>query len=412
MKFLKETLLVLSLLLLSAPFLAMGTFAASSANACSITILKENSGNNAIQTAINNAESGVTGPKICIDSGTYPEQLTISNSGIQLIGLGTSPLIQPTSVTSNAQDFDNGNAPIAAIILVGGSTSASITGVVLKNLDVDGTYDSSSFTGCGVGFDGILFQDASGTVTGNTVNNILLSQSLAGCQPGLSIYVATYSGLTSTVSITNNMATNYNKNGITCNDAGTTCTIKDNTASFYTAYEPYIAPNGIQVAFGALGTVSGNTVENNMCTLASVCGPNMETQTQSCGILTYESATGTVISKNIVTDNDIGVCVGSDTATVKGNTISGSTAAAIEQYDGTGTYTASGNTLSTNNPIGFEILNDGQGSPTSFNSVIGKNTFGATSPKIQIQTETPGTVTLHYHGETTTYSGTSTTDIS
>ncbi len=250
------------------------------------------------------------------------------------------------------------------------------------------------------------------TKPGEAHNVYMPSASLAGCQDGQGIYVQTVSGQSSAVTISNDKVTNYNKNGITCNDAGTTCSINGNTASFYTPYEPYIGPNGIQVAFGANGTVGSNTVENNACTLSGICGRGSAAQWQSdgCGIITYQAATGTKVSSNTATGNDIGICVNLDTASVISNKVSSSNDAGIMQYDGIGTYSAASNTLS-NNPIGVEILNDGTGTPTFTSSITG-GTFGTDPIRIQIQTVSPGTVTLHYGGYTDVVSGTATDDIS
>jgi parallel beta-helix repeat protein len=415
----RTIVLSLAFLFLASSFLIFAPVASASSSSCSVTILKENGSNNAIQSAINAAEAGTTGPVICITGpGTYPEQLQITssdpstNTGIQLIGVGSAqPLIQPTSVSSNGADVDT-SLPIAAIIFVGGPSS-SITGVVIQNLNVDGTTASSSFSNCATDYMGIIYQDASGTISGNTVNGIYLPAADAGCQDGQGIYVQTALGQTSTVTIASNQVTNYNKNGITCNDANTNCKISKNLASFYTTYEPYIAPNGIQIGFGAVGKVSLNTVENNICTVGApsgTCGNNLETQTQGCGILTYQSASGTAVSSNTATDNDIGICLAEDAASANGNTVSGSNAAAILQYDGTGTYSANKNALS-NNPIGFEILNDG-GVSSSFTSVVkGGNTFGTDPIKVQVQTES-ATVVLYFIGHKFTITGTATVDIS
>ena len=67
-----------------------------------------------------------------------------------------------------------------------------------------------------------------------------------------------------TVSIANNIVTNYGKNGITCNEIGTACMISGNTV---TGRGPVVlgdaAQNGIQIAWGATALVQGNTVSGN-----------------------------------------------------------------------------------------------------------------------------------------------------
>jgi parallel beta-helix repeat protein len=286
--------------------------------ACSVTVSGENVTDNAIQTAITEAELGVTGKTICIASGTYPEQLAITGSGIQLIGLGSQDnptIIQPTMVATNTYDTAT-NQPIAAIILVGYYTAMSISGVVLQNLVVDGSAASSSFTSCAYDYMGILYQDASGDVLGNVVENIYLPPGLAGCQSGQGVFVQTESGQSSAVSISGNEVTNYDKNGITCNEDSTTCWISSNTVYPLATYQYIIASNGVQIAYGATGTVSDNTIGgNDYC--AQNGGP-ATCSTVATGILTYES-TGVSVSGNSLYSNDVGAYLQADSGTVSVN---------------------------------------------------------------------------------------------
>jgi len=404
----KVILLTIVAILVASPLLAAPVGAAAAG--CSVTVQHENATNTAIQQAIDNAELGVTGPIVCVSSSgnPYPEQVVITSSNIQLIGVSaTQPLIQPTSVITNSQDPDR-STPVAAIVLVEGTSTSPITGVVIRGIDVDGTMATSSFNGCSADYIGIYFQDASGTVRSSTVNGLYLSPSLAGCQDGLGVFVRTDSGASSTVLISRNTVTNYQKNGITCNDAGTTCTVTGNAVSFYSPYAPYIAPNGIQIAFGALGKVTANRVSGNVCTLSGACGSNLITQAQGTGILTYQSASSTQVSGNTLTGNDLGVgsYLDSGPLTVRSNTIQSSTFAGIVQYDGT--YVASRNTLS-GNPLGVAVISDGSG-PNVVSHISG-NTISGQTYSVQIQTVSPGTATVTYNGHTFHVSGDSTVNI-
>lgn len=396
------------------PFLSGLAVPSVGAFSCSVTILAENGGNNAIQLALNNAADGVTGKTICVGSGTFPEQLNITSasaSHISLVGLGTSSnptIIMPNSVVTNSRDFDNSGLPEAAIILVGNSTSSSLTGVSIHNLLVNGASSVSSFSGCASDYMGILYQDASGTVSNNTVENTYLPPADYGCQDGQGVYVQTDSGLASTLSITNNHVINYNKNGITCNDVGTTCTIQKNTVYPFASVTPFIAPNGIQIGFGAVGNVRANSISGNVCDLSPICGPNPSTQTQSCGILTYSSGTGTIVSGNTATANQVGICGVLDSAPQNSNVVSASTAYAVLQYDGT--YSASKNTL-TNNPAGFVIISDGFG-PNDVSTIKSNNHFTSDSILLEILTTIPGTATVHYGGHTYLISGNANVTIS
>jgi hypothetical protein len=404
----KVVILTIVAILIASPLIVAPTGAAAAS--CSVIILHENGTNTAIQDAINNAELGVTGPIVCVSSSgnPYPEQVVISSSNIQLVGVSkTAPLIQPTSVTSNSADPDSSTS-VAAIVLVEGTATSAISGVVIRGINVDGTQATSSFTGCSTNYIGIYFQDASGTVNDNTVNGLYLPPTLAGCQDGLGVFVRTDSGASSNVLISRNTVTNYQKNGITCNDAGTTCTVTANKVSFYSPYAPNIAPNGIQIGFGALGKVTLNTVSGNVCTLSGACGSNLITQSQGTGILTYESAVGTLVTRNTLSGNDLGVGSYLDAGSlpVRYNTIHGSTFAGIVQYDGT--YVAARNTLS-GNPLGVAVVSDGSG--PNVVSHISRNTISGQTYSVQIQTVSPGTAAVTYNGHTYHVSGDSTVDI-
>lgn len=378
---------------------------------CVTTVTQENVGGNAVQAAINGASPGAV---ICVAAGVYPEQLSITQS-LTLIGLGNghNPTeIQPTAVVQNSADPDT-STPEYNIILVGGGTS--VTGVTISNLVVDGSKASSTFTSCADDYEGILFLNAGGVITGNTVQNVYLPTSLGGCQPGDAIEVQTGTG-SSSVTISNNQALNYNKNGITCNDKGTTCNINQNTVSWSSAfsavYSPLIAPNGIQIGYGAVGKVTDNTVSGNTCTdAAAPCGPNLITQTQSAGILTYQSGAGTVVSGNTLKGNDIGIALVCDAVTADQNTIQSSTAAGIVLQDGT--YQVTDNSVSTS-PVGIAMFADGSPAPCvgSAGATLRGNGLSHVTQAGMVVTTAPGTFAMTSDGGfSQTVTGTSVVNI-
>jgi len=290
----------------------------------------------------------------CFEAGTYNTQITVTSDNVVLAATpGTSPsqvVIQPTAASATAQDPDTGQ-PEAPIILVQGAT-----GVIVQGLTVNGSQGSAP-TACSPNYIGILFLGASGEVIDSTVENINLQNvNLYGCQSGDGILVQSPSSQSSTVSIVGNNVVGYQKNGITCNDQGTTCAVNDNTVSALTAAQPYIAQNGIQIGFGAVGSVTGNTVSGNECDLSSICGPNYITQTQGSGILTYESGQGTVIRHNTVEGNDIGILSYGGIADLMNNVVQNNRFEGMYLSDGT--FTSTGNRVSGGN-IGIAVVSDG-----------------------------------------------------
>jgi len=110
---------------------------------------------------------------------------------------------------------------------------------------------------------GIYFQNASGTVTESAVLNEVLPAGFTGCQSGEGIYIESGSGGISTVNVNNSTVENYHKNGITGNSAGTTLTATNNPVVGQGSTSG-AAENGIQIGFGATGTITSNTITDDI----------------------------------------------------------------------------------------------------------------------------------------------------
>ncbi|HEU0026268.1 MAG TPA: right-handed parallel beta-helix repeat-containing protein [Ktedonobacterales bacterium] len=139
-----------------------------------------------------------------------------------------------------------------------------------------------------------------------------------GAQHGVAVYWVF--GSAATGKIVNNTIWNYQKGGIAVNGVGSSATISGNTV---TGLGPvsFIAQNGIQVGFGATGTVMGNTVSDNSYT---------GTSTQSGGILVAGGdcyggpyTTDTEIVGNTVINNDVGIWM----SNIQGDCVSAPTTA-------------------------------------------------------------------------------------
>jgi hypothetical protein len=237
-----------------------------------------------IQQAIDGVPAGST-IKIC--PATYREQVVITQQ-VKLMGIVYATqdaivILPPAGgMVGNAVSVDSGN-PIAAQILVKDTTGP----VAISNLTVDGT--GNNISGCEPNLMGVLFQNASGSLTHVAVRNEVLGAGLGGCQSGQGIFVQTAAGLTSTVSIVNSSVHAYNKNGITGNDVGTTLTVTGNYVQGAGVVPvPGAAQNGIQLGFGAAGKVSGNTVIDNIYGDPTVAA--------SADILLYDTAANSGIS--------------------------------------------------------------------------------------------------------------------
>jgi parallel beta-helix repeat protein len=256
-----------------------------------------------IQSAVDAANTGDT---IRVCPGTYVEQVLITKS-LTIHG-DNGAIVMPSAVTVNGSDIPSGT-PVAAVILVKDASPVEI-----GNLIVDGS--NNGISECSPDFKGILFQNASGAIRHNAVRHIRLSPSFPGCQSGEAIEVETASGLSSTVTVHDNSVWDYQKNGITANEAGTEATITTNTV---TGIGPTTgaAQNGIQVGFGATGSITGNRIADNIW--ASCVSPS-ECATNATGVLVFESD-GVVVANNTAGSNQIGIFIGGNNSTVRANTV-------------------------------------------------------------------------------------------
>jgi len=192
-------------------------------------------------------------------------------------------------------------------------TAAQIGGTVTGTLDATGcnigVYYGPGSSGSVVGatvenanYYGVVNDGGSVAVTNSTITNIGESP-FNGSQHGVGIYWAYHSAATGTIK--NNLVTKYQKGGIVVNGAGSSATITGNTVTGLGTVD-FIAQNGIQIGFGATGTITGNTVSGNEYT-----GTNFAS---SGGILVVGGpfygdpfSTGINVTKNVVTNNDVGV---------------------------------------------------------------------------------------------------------
>jgi hypothetical protein len=301
-----------------------------------------------IQAAVNYPSSTIV--KVC--PGIYREQVVI-NKPLNLQGVvSTAPpptqdaavILPPlTGLIQNTTDVFT-SAPVAAQLLV----LNTVGPVLISNLTVDGKGNGLS---CGPDVRGILFQNASGTVNHVAVRNQVPNDVRNGCQVGHAIWVESAISSFSTVLVENSSVHNYNKNGIVGRRAGTTLNVTGNyvQGSGLAPCPPpdgctTAAQNGIEIVFGARGTIKGNNVIDNI-----YGDPIIAT---SSDILLYDAAeaSGIAVTGNTLGNSNIPIGLVAATAnfgdavTVTGNKISGpSTIDGIDVC--TNNNTVTGNTI-------------------------------------------------------------------
>ena len=242
---------------------------------------------NAAFTRIQDAvDAAAPGSQIRVCKGTYVEQVSISKA--LDLEADSGAVLMPASMQANATSLASGSA-IAAALLVSNTTNVTIRG-----LTVDGA--NNGISQCTPNLMGIFFQNASGEVDRVAVRNFKLSASLNGCQSGTGIFVQSGNGGVSQVEIHRSTIHDFQKNGITANEIGTTATMDENVV---TGLGPTTgaAQNGIQIGFGAGGSIQNNTVTNNVwapCTAVAACtavATNILV-TQSDGVIVKDNVAG------------------------------------------------------------------------------------------------------------------------
>jgi parallel beta-helix repeat protein len=219
-----------------------------------------NAGFTHIQDAVDAASPG---DEIHICKGIYVEQVAIHKS--LTIDADNGAILMPSSMQANTSSLFDA-APIATALLV-----ADATGVSISGLTVDGV--NSGISQCAPDLIGISFQNASGELDRIAVRNFKLTASLNGCQSGTGIFVQSGNGGVSKVEIEHCTVHDFQKNGITADEIGTVTIIRRNIV---TGVGPTTgaAQNGVQIGFGAGGSILDNVVTNNVwapCTAVASC---------------------------------------------------------------------------------------------------------------------------------------------
>jgi len=332
--------------------LAFTIFAAISANAAG-TVFVGGCGTPSfptIQDGVNHATAGAT---VDVCPGTYPEQVIINKRlTLQGIAVGTSNqavVAAPAGgVVANTVSLTTGEL-IAAQVWV-----HDTTGVTISNLTVDGA--SNGISACSPDLVGVYYQDASGVVEHIVARNQTagLTSLLNGCQWGLGIFVqsgvSTVTGKagTSTVTVRDSSVHDFQKNGITGNEVGTTMNAILNQVRGQ-GPTTGAAENGIQIADGADGEAVNNTVID---TIYSPCVSISDCAATANGILIFDSE-GISVTSNHVGNTQGGIAiVGDGVSSADNQTISGNVLDGTLVFDGIDVCGSNGGTLNNNTVAG------------------------------------------------------------
>ena len=229
-------------------------------------------------------------------NGTVAMQITASApcvpTGLIRDGINlTAAEVDPTGTVTGPVDASGCNIGV----YYGPGTSGSVT-----NADISGA-----------DYYGVVVNAAAVNITNSSIHNIG-KVPFDGTQHGVGVLYTTINqalgvtGPAATGTLSGNTITLYQKNGVVVSGTGAVVAVQNNTV---TGNGPvnYIAQNGIQMSYGATGTITGNTVSGNEYTGANGAS--------SGGIIIVGGAfysglpysTGISVTKNVVTNNDVGV---------------------------------------------------------------------------------------------------------
>lgn len=245
-------------------------------------------------------------PSIAVCPGTYAEQLTITKA-VTLKTAGTSgsaDVVLPASPQNTKTPCDEAPGtgefqPDQDGVSICTSGVVAITGLKFEPKWAKGTCNDSLYGILVAGGATLKAKDV--TVDGGGAFPI------NGCQGGIGIQVgmawtkpvevghATLQGVT---------VTDYQKNGITVDGAGSSATITGTTVTGAGA-TPETAQNGIQVSNGASAKIKASKVSGNECDHSS-CGPDGLSQYQATGLLLFGAAPGSSVASTELAGNDIG----------------------------------------------------------------------------------------------------------
>ena len=198
-----------------------------------------------IQKAVDLASPGDT---INALAGTFNEQVDIGKQ-ITLNGAGEgsttikSPALLATKFTTSSP-----NKPVVYV---------HATGVAISHL----TVDANGVGNANYRLEGIAFYNAGGSVSNTTIVHVRETP-LNGDQHGVALYAFNDDSVARTIDVTDATISDYQKNGMALNGDGLTANVSGGQVTGAGATS-LIAQNGVQIGFGAQGSITGTEISGN-----------------------------------------------------------------------------------------------------------------------------------------------------
>jgi len=322
-----------------------------------------------IAYALIQAPAGAT---INIAAGTYSESPRITRSVTLNGAAAASTIVAPLLANQLPAP-----APINSGSVIIDINGAGIN-VVVRNLTV--RFPSNNYPGvANAPVRGIWVTGGANARIENNIVTEIHDATISGAQTGDCIRAGDPTrGGSGTFEVLNNQLSRCQKTGVTANQTGTLATITGNTiidggtgerngTTPRPLGQTVLASNGIQMAFGARGTITNNIIRNMQCNLPSPqCGGNIDVDISTAtGILVLGQGVNTVVSGNTITASDDGMSVGPNLfgvgapnpLAVTGNTLTDNRFRGFTVFSGTTTFR--GNTV-TGGTVGLLAANFGE----------------------------------------------------
>jgi hypothetical protein len=229
--------------------------------------------------------------------GIFRQDTNWTPNGTVAIQITASPICTPTGFVRDGIDL----------------TAAQIGGNVTGDLDATGcnigVYYGPGTSGTvsaanirGANYYGVVVNAAAVDVANTSIHDIG-ENPFNGAQHGVGVLYTTIlqsgasTGTSATGTLSGSTISRYQKNGVVISGPGATAIVQSNTVTGLGQVD-FIAQNGIQVSYGASGTVTGNEVSDNYYTPKSYT---------ACGLLFYQAA-GVKQSSNTFSGNETNIC--------------------------------------------------------------------------------------------------------
>ena len=214
-------------------------------------------GFSSVQAAL---EAAPSGSKINVCGGTYVEQVQVTKPAkiVLASGSGTAKLVMPSTPSESTTSCDTA--------VPGGQTdeiSVCTTGkVAIKGLTIEALAPIATCLGAlnGINVGGGAELNASAdTIIGASTT----LDADKGCQKGIAVLIGSHKAtVVGHAILKNDTISAYEKNGPTVVGAGSTMKMINTTVTGE-GPSPWIAQNGVEVAFGGQGMVKGSTISGN-----------------------------------------------------------------------------------------------------------------------------------------------------